>query len=153
MGSWSKVIIHGRTVSKIIEGPVSSIISIYLCTSSSRSKSPNAFPNARLEMTSNVKYEALRPKSIGLYFAAVEMYFDSINLINAATFSSILRSRSSFSFPAYCLSSVRIHLGERQRTPAAILALTIPWLVLSLCDSILSRLGSNLKPRYQMERE
>jgi hypothetical protein len=97
---------QGNAPRRTIIGRVSSDVWIREETSSSASRSPNAFPNAISEITSRVKNCVFSAKSTGLYSVLVEMYFDSKSRTRFATFASIDCSRASFSFPEYLVLSL-----------------------------------------------
>src|ERR1700748_404128 len=75
---------------------------MFLNTSSSFSRNPNAPPNATAAMMSRVRYCALRAKSMGLKSVDVETYSRSIRPSSLARQPSIACSRVGFFLPAYC---------------------------------------------------
>jgi hypothetical protein len=101
-GDWKTLASQGKEAQRIIAGMVDSVVSMYLKTSSSRSRKPKAPPKATAAMMSRVRYWALRAKSRGLYSVGLEMYLVWMRLTSLARVSSMPCSREGFSLPAYC---------------------------------------------------
>lgn len=97
----SNLLNQGITVTNMMTGRLSLVVSRYLCISESVARNPKGSPNERLDIVSRVKYEAVRPKSRGLVSDFDEIYFRSMRSISARTFWSIVSSNPSTSLPEY----------------------------------------------------